>query len=120
MKTTILGATPEAILGIDVNLHDRKILVSVKCFVRNSGAGNGCTIFYRRLEFLLSFCCRKTSMTIKFLVLGGGYFGFLGGGGECGFYFCGRGDFSEHERFSFAPAISERFFKNWGGPRAQD
>ena len=24
------------------------------------------------------------------------------------------------ERFSFAPAFSERFFKNWGGPRAPD
>ena len=25
-----------------------------------------------------------------------------------------------HERFSFATAFSELFFKNWGGPRAQD
>ena len=25
-----------------------------------------------------------------------------------------------HERFSFAPAFSERFFKHWGGPRASD
>ena len=25
-----------------------------------------------------------------------------------------------HERFSFAPAFSERFFKNWGGPRAPE
>ena len=24
------------------------------------------------------------------------------------------------ERFSFAPAFSERFFKNWGGPRASE
>ena len=24
------------------------------------------------------------------------------------------------EIFSFAPALSERFFKNWGGPRAPD
>ena len=24
------------------------------------------------------------------------------------------------ERFSFAPAFSERFFKNWGGPRARE
>ena len=24
------------------------------------------------------------------------------------------------ERFSFAPAFSERFFKNWGGPRAKE
>ena len=25
-----------------------------------------------------------------------------------------------HERFSFAPAFSERFFENWGGPRAPE
>ena len=25
-----------------------------------------------------------------------------------------------HERFSFAPVFSERFFKNWGGPHAQE
>ena len=25
-----------------------------------------------------------------------------------------------HERFSLAPAFSERLFKNWGGPRAQE
>ena len=29
-------------------------------------------------------------------------------------------DGNPHERFSFAPAFSERFFKNWGGPRAPD
>ena len=35
-------------------------------------------------------------MSIKFLVLGGGgVFWVLGGGGECRFYFYGRGDFSE-------------------------
>ena len=38
--------------------------------------------------------CRKTSMSIKFLVLGGGSFGF-GEGGKCWFYFYGREDFSE-------------------------
>ena len=27
---------------------------------------------------------------------------------------------SPHERFSFAPPFSERFFENWGGPRAQE
>ena len=25
-----------------------------------------------------------------------------------------------HERFSFAPLFSERFFENWGGPRVQE
>ena len=41
-------------------------------------------------------------MSIKFLVLGGGYFGFWGGG-ECRFYFYGREDFSDKftgERFT--------------------
>ena len=42
-------------------------------------------------------CVRSAgkTMSIKFLVLGGGYFGFFGGGGKCLFYFCGREDFSE-------------------------
>ena len=34
-------------------------------------------------------------MSIKFLVLGGGYLGFFLGGGECRSYFYGRGDFSD-------------------------
>ena len=29
-------------------------------------------------------------------------------------------DGNPHERFSFAPAFLERFFKNWGGPRASE
>ena len=29
-------------------------------------------------------------------------------------------DGNPHERFSLAQAFSERFLKNWGGPRAQD
>ena len=35
-------------------------------------------------------------MSIKFLILGGG---FGGGGGECRFYFYGRADFSEYRHF---------------------
>ena len=31
-----------------------------------------------------------------------------------------RIDGNPRERFSFAPAFSERFFKNWGGPRAPE
>ena len=30
-----------------------------------------------------------------------------------------RIDENPHERFTFAPSFSERFFENWGGPRAQ-
>ena len=59
----------------------RKILlVSVKFFVCNSGAGNGCA------NFLMDACKKSVrsagkAMSIKFLVLGGGgYFGFWGGG----------------------------------------
>ena len=29
-------------------------------------------------------------------------------------------DGNTHEGFSFAPPFSERFFENWGGPRAQE
>ena len=29
-------------------------------------------------------------------------------------------DGNPHEIFSFAPSFSERFFKDWGGPRAPD
>ena len=39
-------------------------------------------------------------MSIKFLLLGGrGMLGFLGGGGECRFYFYGRADFSDKRDF---------------------
>ena len=38
--------------------------------------------------------CRKTSMSIKFLILGGGILGFWGEG-ECRLYFYGGGDFSD-------------------------
>ena len=31
-----------------------------------------------------------------------------------------RIDENPHERFSFAPSFSERFFENWGGPRVQE
>ena len=70
----------------------RKIRVSVKYLSAILGPETGAQ-FYGRLEFLISFC-RTTSMSIKFLVLGGGILGF-GGGGECRFYFYGRGDFSD-------------------------
>ena len=63
-----------------------------KIRVRNSGAGNGCANFMdARKKCVLS--AGKT-MSVKFLVPGGGIFGFWGGG-ECRFYFYGREDFSE-------------------------
>ena len=34
-------------------------------------------------------------MSVKFLLLGGGVFWVLGGGGKCRFYFYGREDFSD-------------------------
>ena len=54
--------------------------------------------FYGHLEKLRSFC-RKTAMPIKFLVLGGGVFGFFFGG-VCRFYFYGREDFSDEKQTS--------------------
>ena len=36
-------------------------------------------------------------MSMKFLVLGGGVFWVLGGGGSADFFFNGRADFSEKE-----------------------
>ena len=50
-----------------------------KICVRNSGAGNGCANFMDARKK----CVRSAgkAMSIKFLVLGGGYFGFWGGGG---------------------------------------
>ena len=79
-----------------------------KIFVRNSGAGNGCANFMGAWKKLRPFC-RKTSMSIKFLVLGGGVFWVLGGGGECRFYFYGREDFSEPS------CLLRRVLKNCSG-----
>ena len=66
-----------------------------KIRVRNSGAGNGCANFmdaWKNASVL-----QEKTVSIKFLVLGGGgSLGFGGGGGECRFYFYGRGDISEN------------------------
>ena len=43
----------------------------------------------------IAFFLQENPMSIKFLVLGGGVFWVLGGGGKCRFYFYGREDFSE-------------------------
>ena len=68
----------------------RKILlVSVKSSCPQIWGRKWLRQFFGRLEFLRSFC-RKTSMSIKFLV-------FLGG--KCRFYFYGRGDYSESNYF---------------------
>ena len=71
----------------------RKILVSVKFFVRNSGAGNGCANFMG--PWKNAFFLQDKAMSIKFLVLGGVFWFFFVGGGECRFYFYGREDFSD-------------------------
>ena len=65
-------------------------------------------------NFLLSFC-RTISMSIKFLVLGGGGLGFFGGG-ECRFYFYGRGDFLKKSPFSphLCPQNIPRVCAYWG------
>ena len=58
----------------------RKILVSVKFVSAILGAGNGCANFMDAWKNALFL--QEKPMSIKFLVLGGGwYFGFWGGGG---------------------------------------
>ena len=64
-----------------------------KIRVRNSGAGNGCANSMDAWKSV--FFLQEKPMSIKFLVWGGGYFGFWGKGGECRFYFYGRADFSD-------------------------
>ena len=61
----------------------RKILVSAKLFVRNSGAGNGCTNFMGAWKKCVLSAGKPLS--IEFLLLGGGF----GGGGGADFIFMG-------------------------------
>ena len=61
--------------------------MSVKLFVRNSGAGNGCANFLGAWKECVLSAGKKT-MSIKFLLLGEGGFG----GGSADFIY-GRGDF---------------------------
>ena len=73
----------EAPTKSDVFQKTKKNLMSVKRFARNSdfwGQKWLCQ-FYGRLEKLRSFCRKKPSMPIKFLVLGGAFWVFWGGGG---------------------------------------
>ena len=51
--------------------------------------------FYGRLEYLLSFCRKKLHVHKIPRFRGGGVFWVFFWGGECRFYFYGRGDFSE-------------------------
>ena len=77
--------------GLGFAASIRKIvLVSVKLLVRNSGAGNGCANFMDAWKNCV-LSAGKPSMSIKFLVLGGGDFGFFFffWGGESRFYFMG-------------------------------
>ena len=81
--------------GPSKKAHFRKILVSVKIVVRNSGAGHGCANSnYFMGAWKNALFLQEKTMSVKFL-RGGGYFGFWGGG-ECRFYFYGREDFSDH------------------------
>ena len=81
-----------------------------KISVRNSGAGNGCANFmgaWKNASFL-----QEKPMSIKFLVLGGGDFGF--GGGPILFLW-GRADFSERlrGRDPIAPFKIAMFLPPW-------
>ena len=72
------------------NVLVRKIPVSVKFLSAILGPEMATPILWTPGK-MPSFC-RKTSMSIKFLVFGGGFWVW---GGECRFYFYGRGDFSD-------------------------
>ena len=83
---------PESLVS-ELQTHDRMCTAPFqknprvrKIRVRNSGAGNGCADFMDAWKK----CVRSAgkTMSIKFLVLGGGYFGF-GGGGSADFIFMG-------------------------------
>ena len=67
----------------------RKILVSVKFMSAILGPEMAAPILWTPGEN--AFFCRKTSMSIKFLVLGGGGEFWFGGGGSADFIFMGAG-----------------------------
>ena len=78
--------------------EDQKNPFSVrKMFVRNSGAGNGCVNFMNAWKN--AFFLQEKPLSIKFPRLGGGYFGFWGGG-SAAFIFMGA-DFSERSSFEW-------------------
>ena len=78
-----------------VMISFRKILVSAKLFVRNSGAGNGCGNFMDAWKN--AFFLQEKPMSIEFLVLGGGgggvFWVFFWGGGSADFTFMGARNF---------------------------
>ena len=69
----------------------RKTLVSIKLLSAILGPEMAAPILWTPGKN--AFFLQEKPMSIKFLVLGGGYFGFWGGRGECRFYFYGRADF---------------------------
>ena len=77
--------------------------MSVKLFVRNSGAGNGCANFMGAWKNV--FFLQEKPMYIKFLLLGGG--GVGGGGGSADFIFMGARIFLRitHEICNFTKMI---------------
>ena len=92
----IIGEEEEAI-------HQKNSRVR-KMFVRNSGAGNGCANFMGTWKNALFL--QEKPMSIKFLLLGGGYMGgvfwVFGGGGGVPNLIYGREDFSEYVSLQIA------------------
>ena len=99
-KTTILGATPGAILGIDGHPYERFSFAPAfsERYFKNQGghrAPDKCILYMKVLESI-----RSSLIAIVKQV-----------GSLC---------LHPYERFSFAPAFSERYFKNcWPGPSAE-
>ena len=93
-RSARVALSKERLLRGNFSTGIRKILlVSVKLFARNSGAGNGCANFMDAWK-KCGLSAGKTHVHNIPRFRGGGYFGFGGGGGKCRFYFYGRADFS--------------------------
>ena len=84
---------PTPTTGTDGLFNFRKILVSVKFVSAILGPGMAAPILWTPGKNALFL--QEKAMSIKFLVLGGGGVFSVLGGGECRFYFYGRGDFSD-------------------------
>ena len=102
----VLGLGPGERLPCQKNPRVRNI------FVRNSGAGNGCANFNLWTPEKCVRSARKT-MSIKFLVLGGGgYFGFFFGGGSADVIFVGARIFLKNPEISKKTAFTWTFSRS--------
>ena len=81
--------SPRGFIVTSASIRERKILVSVKFLSAILGPEMGASIFMDAWKNALFL--QEKPMSIKFLVLGGGYFGFFLGGGVPILFLCARG-----------------------------